>query len=193
MDRGYFSHGKQIRLKGYDYSKPGAYFVTLCCKDRQCYFGRIENRKIIFSTMGKIAKRNWENIPRHFKNVILDDYIIMPNHLHGIIHIIHDNNCRGLINQILTIVNQTHNTDITHWILMKDPNITLGKIIRYFKAKSTRFIRQNGYKIFAWQRNYYEHVIQNIKSLQTIRRYIINNPLKWDLDKDNPNIDRFIK
>ena len=109
----------------------------------------------------------------------------MPNHLHGIIHIIHDNNCGGLINQ-------TPKTDVNHWIMMKDPNITLGKIIRYFKAKSTRFIRQDGYKIFAWQRNYYEHIIQNIKSLQTIRRYIVKNPLKWDLDKDNPNIDLFL-
>jgi REP element-mobilizing transposase RayT len=189
---------RSIRLKNYDYSQAGAYFVTICCKNQQCYFGRIENRKIILSTSGKIAKMNWENIPRHYKNVILDEYVIMPNHLHGIIHIIHDDNRRGLINQTSTInpeastipprtltmephIIPKNTSDVSHWILMKDPNITLGKILRYFKAKSTRFIRQNGYKNFAWQRNYYEHIIHNKNVLNRIRNYINDNPFKWKI------------
>ena len=168
MDRSCFNNRKQIRLKGYDYSTPGAYFVTICCKDQHCYFGWIESREIKLSHIGQIVKRNWERIPRHFKNVRLDTYVIMPNHLHGIIYIINnENGSRDLINQIPTM-NQTptmnyqtpainsktfqnrKSSGVNNWILMKNPDMTLGKIIRYYKSKTTRFIRQNGYKNFAW-------------------------------------------
>jgi REP element-mobilizing transposase RayT len=170
------------------------------------------------SIIGQIAKQCWENIPDYFNNIQLDEFVIMPNHIHGIIHIVDDNNDggwvhgrdfingRGLINQTLTVDPDTptfgpdnptinkiptiefptknkKSSNDTNWILMKKSNITLGKIIRFYKTKTTRLIRQNRYKNFAWQRNYYDHIICNQIELNHIHQYTINNPLRWELDK----------
>jgi REP element-mobilizing transposase RayT len=232
-------HRKSLRLKGYDYSKPGFYFVTICCQDQQYYFGRIENQEMKLSTIGQITKQCWENIPGYFENTQLDEFVIMPNHIHGIIQIVSDVNRmdlvhgRGLINQTPTIghapptighdpptidpTNPTVDHDTpnkspvtptnknyrsieshtknkkssndTNWILMKNPNITLGKIIRYFKAKSTKMIRKSGYKNFRWQRNYYDPIIRDKKELRGIRKYIIENLLKWVEENNNLEIN----
>ena len=166
-------HRRSIRLKEYDYSEPGAYFITICTKDRQCLFGGIKNRKMIFSELGKIVKNCWQEIPIHFDNVNLDLFIIMPNHLHGIIYM-NDSICRGLINQ----------TPTEKWILQKTPKLVLGKIIRSYKAYASRIAHKNGFHDFQWQRNYYEHIIRNDNELNRIREYIINNPFNWELDRN---------
>ena len=163
---------RSIRLQEYDYSQDGFYYITICTRNRECIFGEILNGEIELSKIGKIANECWNQIPKHFNNVMLDEMIIMPNHLHGIV-IVENNHCRGLINQTPT-----------DWILQRDPRLVLGKIIRFYKARTTRLIHKNEIRYFTWQRNYYEHIIHNEKELYAIREYIINNPLQWHLDKN---------
>jgi putative transposase len=187
---------RSIRLKGYDYSQPGYYFVTLCTKDRECFLGEIASSKMILNEMGKMVENIWREIPIYFLFISIDQYIIMPNHFYGIIKIADQNkgshNCRGLINQTPT-GHQTYSSDpiSNDWILIKNPKITLGKIVRYFKAKSALEIRNEMGNSFCWQRNYYEHIIHDENELTRIRKYIQDNPVNWSNDEDNPvNINR---
>lgn len=173
-----FHNRRSIRLKGYDYAKSGAYFVTICCKDQQCFLGRIENQEIKFTTIGKIVKMNWENIPCYFKNVTLDEYVIMPNHLHGVI-VINDDDCGGIGRGEVTSPLPSPKSP------QRIQKPTLGQIIAYFKYQSTKYVNQlrktPGIKL--WQRNYYEHIIHSKNDINRIRKYIIENPLKWRVDK----------
>jgi REP element-mobilizing transposase RayT len=166
---------QSIRLKEYNYSQPGEYFVTICTYEKKCVFGKIIEEKIILSPLGEIAKKCWEEIPEHFPNVRLDEYMIMPNHVHGIIVI---TKRRDLINQIPTEIN---------FPLMKNPKMTLGKIIRNYKARSTKYIHDSGYVDFQWQSLFYDRIVRGDKELNNIRNYITDNPLKWYLDEENPN------
>ena len=164
-------HRKSIRLKNYDYSKPGIYFVTICTKNREFLFGEIVNGVIVLNDAGKIAQQCWLEIPEHFPCVSLDKFVIMPNHIHGIIIINHVAGVQNIeplqqFNQFQKII----------------PN-SIGSIVRGFKIGVTKWFRQNNILNVVWQRNYYEHIIRNEKELNKIREYIINNPLKWGLDK----------
>ena len=171
-------HRRSIRLQDYDYSQNGYYYITICTRNFVEYFGQIKNGKMILNKCGEIVKQCWDEIPQHFDNVTLDEMVIMPNHMHGIVVIdgySRNVSCRGLINQ----------TPTTKWILQKNPNMVLGKIIRSFKAMSCRLIRVNGFNRFQWHRNYYERIIRDEIELYIKRKYIINNPLKWHLDRNN--------
>jgi len=168
---------RSIRLPEHDYSKQGLYFLTICVKDHLCLLGKIENGDCVLSQVGRIVKKNWMDIPNAFPRVILDDYVIMPNHIHGII--ILAGHGRGLINQT-----PTGNDD--KWILMKNPKQTLGKIVRHFKARSAKQAHDAGGAIFKWQRNYWEHIIRNEKSYYKIKEYMHQNPLYWSQDEENP-------
>lgn len=155
---------RSIRLKGYDYSTPGAYFVTMCANRRKCIFGTINRGRIELSELGRIADRYWSQIPAHFKDVVVDSYIVMPNHAHVII-------------QILEGENGTRFEDLV------PPS--LGRIVAYYKYGSTKNInlaRGNSDKQI-WQRNYYDHIIRGDAELNVYRKYIVENPLKWDLDE----------
>jgi len=216
-----------LRLKGFDYSEPGAYFVTICTENRVCYLGNIVDGISISYPISDIIRETWQEIPQKFQCVDIDAFIIMPNHIHGIVIInkecrdlIHQapinnfikNNNVGLINQAPTknhlidkkgpLINQapTKNhapakgqiseinqtpSKTKNWILMQNPNQTVGKIIRYFKAKTAKTIHDRFFPSFQWQRNYYEHVVYSPRELNSIREYIINNPLKWALDREN--------
>jgi len=146
-----------LRLKGYDYSRNNAYFVTICTKNRELRIKTDEIRLII--------RQVWDNLPDHYDNIILDEFVIMPNHVHGII-IIQD--------------------DVVGADLRSARS--LSEIIRAFKSFSTREI--NKYLCISgqsfWQRNYYDHVIRGEKDLYSRRKYIRENPLKWELDEENP-------
>ena len=169
------------RLANYDYSKDGAYFITICTKNRVQSLARIENGKAVLPAIGKIINDLW---PATFESIDLfepDQYVIMPNHVHGIIHI-----RRGLINQTPT----TENPECG-WILMQNPTQNLGKVVRYFKAKATRIIRRNGLENFDWQRNYHDRIIRNECELNSKQEYILYNPLKWGLDRENPDSVNF--
>jgi putative transposase len=152
MERMYSHNRKTIRLKEYDYSRAGAYFVTICVQGHECILGSILDEEMQLSPQGKIAETCWHQIQEHFPNVALDAFICMPNHIHGIIYLYDAS--RGEVTSPL-------------------PLPTLGKVVAYYKYQSTKQMNtitgNIGVKI--WQRNYYEHIIRNSKELGNVRRY----------------------
>jgi len=175
-------HRRSIRLKGYDYSQAGGYFVTVVAWHRECLFGEVMNGKMVLNEYGKIANECWLAIPEHFPNVELGAYIIMPNHVHGVVVIV---NRRGTV----PVPN-----DNTHHPIQggETPPLrmpTLGQIVAYFKYQSTKemnLLDNTGTVTKFWQRNYYEHVIRDETDLQNKTDYIEANPLLWDEDDENP-------
>ena len=169
---------KSIRLQHWDYSSCGVYYVTICTKGRECFFGKIINGKMILSEIGEMVVQFWMEIPKHYPHVKLDEFVIMPDHLHG----------------VLIIQTIARNVETPHWGVSTGhipnphhnprwkPN-SLGSIICQFKSISTKRIRAMDFLNFAWQSRFYESIVRNEKHLYVIRKYIINNPLKFELDK----------
>jgi len=198
-------HRRSIRLQGYDYSQNGAYFITLCTHNRECLFGQIQNGQMILNEYGKIVEQCWNNLSNHYDNIELDAYVIMPNHFHGII-LITDNvdnvdNVRAIrelpIHElpIHELPRQRKHELPIHELPRQQQKqrqqqrrkMLLPKIVGRFKTNSAKQINQmrNTPGISVWQRNYYEHIIRDEKSLENIRNYIINNPAKWQDDDYN--------
>jgi putative transposase len=246
-------HRRSIRLKNYDYSSNGGYFITLVTKNREDFFGEIVNGEMFLSEMGKVAYNNWLDITNHFENVILDEFVIMPNHIHSVIFLDEE---RGVKFYALTEENELQsdsnsnfdNVTLNHLIreelydfnynfeeetdlteetteekTVKEINSfdnsycggvklyaqseqpqktlaneknnyfsnlspkknTISSIIRSYKASVTSNCRKINHHEFQWQRNYYEHIIRNEKSLNNIRKYIKENPMKWFIDREN--------
>jgi REP-associated tyrosine transposase len=150
---------KANRYKGYDYSENGNYFVTICTKARLDYFGEICAGKMILNEYGNIVQQRWLWLPDHFGYVRCDEYVVMPNHFHG----------------ILIIDNAGSGRDLT---LQNLP------IRRKIKSLS-ELIHQSGLKEFSWKRSFHDHIIRNEKSLNNIVQYIINNPSNWENDENN--------
>jgi REP element-mobilizing transposase RayT len=181
-------HRRSVRLKGYDYSLSGAYFITICTKDRECLFGQINTGEMILNEYGDIVQKYLEHLPERFSNMQFDIHVILPNHIHGII-IINDN-CRGEVFSPPDMSTPLHRYEPQKKggktpPLRREP--TLGNIIAYFKYQTTvkiNEIRDTFCPI--WQRNYYERVIRNDLELSKFRKYVQNNPLQWDIDKENP-------
>lgn len=181
-------HRRSIRLKGYDYSQAGLYFVTICCQDRECLFGAVENDEMILNDAGKIAKQCWLDVPEHFPNVVLHEYVIMPNHVHGIIEIVETvvgANIVGAKN-----FSPLHSPRQQHSSQRQQPterprgtSKTIGSMVRGFKIGVTKWMRQNTKTYDVWQRNYYESIIWNEQSYNRISEYIKNNPKNWQLDE----------
>jgi REP element-mobilizing transposase RayT len=178
-------HRRSIRLKGYDYSQEGLYFVTVCVQNRECLFGNVVNGEMVLNEYGKMVQMAWEELPQHYKNVELDEFVIMPNHIHGII-IITDSVGAGLKPAQMTIdTNDANNVgSVVRAGLKPAPTHGLSEIIRALKAFSARKINEirntRGEKL--WQRNYWEHIIRNQQSYQRIADYILTNPVKWEND-----------
>ena len=159
---------RSIRLPNYDYSLSGYYSVTICTAYRECYFGGIPEEKMMLSNIGKTALQCWQEIPDHFPAVNLDEYVIMPDHIHGIIVINDTGKTEERINKYQHVIPRS-----------------IGAIVRGFKIGVTKWCKNN--KIpFGWQRSFYERIIRNEEALDEIRRYIINNPAKWAKEKNNP-------
>jgi len=176
---------RSIRLKNYDYSKSGAYFITICTKNRQCLFGEIVNGEMILNDGGKIVEKCWIDIPEHFPNAILDEFIIMPNHIHGIIilnELDFDNVGANMVVDVGANNHSPPQNDRPHGTTR-----TIGSIIRGFKIGVTKWFRQNSNIHTVWQRNYYDHIIRNEIELIKIRKYIINNPRNWTNDNNYIN------
>jgi putative transposase len=167
------------RLKTWNYSSPGFYYVTICIKNHSCDLGKILHNKMNLSDIGKIIKKVWLSIPSYYKNVSLDEFTIMPNHIHGII-IIRNNRILGrdAINRVST----NEYNKLTRFNPMG--RNSLGEIIRWFKGKSTFYIHKIN-PHFYWQSRYYDHIIRSEKSLDAIRFYIRYNYLNWDTDEEN--------
>ncbi len=159
---------KSIRLKEYDYSNAGWYYITICTKNFVPWFGKVRASKVLYNELGLLVLKYIKEIQEHFNNAELDDFIIMPNHLHFII-ILND------------VVGTRDRVSLRRFGNIEKGSLSL--IINQFKGSVTRFARKNGYDKFAWQSRFYEHIIRNDKDLYRIRTYINNNPLKWELDE----------
>lgn len=183
---------RSIRLRGYDYSQEGCYFVTICCQDKIHRFGTIAEKKMMLNEYGKIAFTQWYKLQDRFINVQVDVFQIMPNHIHGII---------VLINPVGVGLAPTQNTQLT----IQQPNMsiraevnpaptniqnhnTIGDIVGTYKSlvayeclKIYKTNHQTMGKL--WQRNYYEHIIRDEQSYYAIAEYIENNPSNWDTDE----------
>jgi len=175
---------RSIRLKGHDYSQAGLYFVTICTENRQHLFGEIVNGKMGLNEYGNIVQQCWQEIPTHYPDTILHEFIVMPNHIHGIIQII---NCKTIVGvenfRPLHDVKRTSVGAENFPPLHQHPNCkprTIGAMVRGFKIGTTK---QLGKSI--WQRNYHEHIIRNNHSHEYIANYIVNNPKTWESDSLN--------
>ncbi len=163
---------KPHRKSGYDYNQSGAYFVTICIKDRKCLFGRIENEQLIHNHLGVIANECLEEIPKHFEEVELGEYIVMPNHIHCVILITTDNS----ENSSIKIMSSTP----------KRRYEKLPIIVANYKAAVTRRINKEvSDNDFGWQISFYDHIIRDDFGLGNIYNYIRNNPLTWNKDLEN--------
>ena len=170
-------HRDSIRLKGHDYSSEGFYFITICTEGRRCLFGTIINGKMVLNDYGKIVDNEWKNtIKIRSDDVVLHEYIIMPNHIHAIIQI-----RRGVShtpNEISHTPNEISHTpnEVSHTPL-QSPSKTLGAIVRGFKGAVSKQIGKS-----IWQRNYYDHIIRNRKDYEDHVKYIYENPIHWAKD-----------
>ena len=198
-------HRRSIRLAGYDYSQAGLYFVTLVCQDRAHLFGAIKDGIMYLNEFGQIAVDEWLHTQEVRNNVVLHEYVVMPNHIHGIIEILFPKESNNIVGEF------------------RSPSQTIGAIIRGYKiatikrikelvkrteeskgeyskgelqfaptvptvptaptARTREIIKSLAYKI--WQRNYYEHIIRDEKAYINISNYIIENPVKWEVDQLN--------
>ncbi len=166
-------HRRSIRLQGYDYSQAGAYFVTVCTQNKTCLFGEIVDDEMRLNEMGSTAERCWRAIPKHFHHATLDMFVIMPNHIHGIV--------------LLDDVGARHAVPLRPRFGQSVPG-SLSTLMRSYKSAVSKEINamRNTPGAAVWQRNYYEHIIRDESSLARIREYIENNPLQWALDRENP-------
>jgi REP element-mobilizing transposase RayT len=174
---------KSNRLQNYDYSSNWWYFITICTKNRESYFGEIINWKIVLNEYWEIVKKYYFEIPRHFSNVLIDEFIIMPNHVHFIIFCI-DVICRDVA-MLHLYVDSNKNFSNEYYSKISPKKWELWTIIRSYKSICTREINKLNKQFFAWQPNYYDRIIRNDDELNRIIKYIIYNPLKWELDKNN--------
>ena len=167
---------KRLRLKGYDYSQPGAYFVTICTKNRVNCFGEIVNGQMRGNGLAAVVQSCWNDLPNHYPNAQLDEFVIMPNHVHGIIFIV-------------DAVGSIHESTLPKTIRERRAML-LPKIVGRFKMNSAKRINElrGSPGVPVWQGNYFEHIIRNDKSLERIRDYIAANPQRWHLDKENANV-----
>lgn len=170
---------KSNRVQGYDYSSNWAYFITICTKDRQEFFGEIIDWEMVLNGFGNAVKWFWLEILNHFPSVVLDEFVIMPNHVHGILLI------QNIVETRQCLVS-TNNLDIKLNRFQNQWKWTISSIIGSFKSICTKTINKSQNKIyFSWQSNYYDRIIRNEDELTRIRKYILENPIKWELDKNN--------
>ena len=157
---------KQTRLQAYDYAQEGSYFISICAAERRCLFGDISEGEMRLNSVGEIAAVCWYQIPRHFPGIELGEYVIMPNHMHGIL-------------TTAVRMDKTGNPP--------NSNPSISTIVGRFKGAVTKQVRaiQGHEHMRVWQRGFYEHVIRTERALARMRQYICDNPVKWDLDEDN--------
>jgi len=174
---------RSIRIKDFDYSAPGAYFVTICAERRECLFGQVRDAAVRLTDAGEMIAAEWRELPRRFPFVELDVFQVMPNHVHGVLFL----GCRG---ESCIRPKESGEHEVRPYGTLPG---SLARVIQAFKSITTsRYIagvRSRGWEPFVrkvWQRNYYEHVIRNESDLADIRDYIGENPARWAEDEYNP-------
>jgi putative transposase len=153
---------ESTRLKGWDYSASGYYFITICTKNRDCLFGENINGKMVLNEYGEILEHCWNDLPNHYPNLKLDQFTIMPNHVHGIM----------IIKNVHDVPDKTHG---------------LFEFVRALKTFSARRINEHRQSpgIPVWQSRFHDRIIRDEKELHHIREYIVNNPMNWENDAHN--------
>lgn len=172
---------RSIRLPGYDYTQPGAYYITICTYQKQSWFGDVVNGEMHCNHLGSIAYSFWQALPRRFPHIQLDAFVVMPNHLHG----------------ILVITDEGRHTAIQHYLTLTKEQFgkpvpgSIPTVVRSFKSAVTQRINlmRRSPTPPIWQRNYHESIIRIEQGLDGVRQYIVNNPLQWPSDEENPQSD----
>lgn len=183
-------HRHSIRLKNYDYAQAGAYFVTICAWQRECLFGEIVNGEMVLNDTGRIIVEEWEKTAQIRSNIDLDVFSVMPNHFHAIF-LIHDNvgaYCMRPESVANAILLETNDNRAHVGAPLRRQSGSIGSVFAGFKSATTKQINiiRNNPGCPVWQKNYYERVIRNEDELSRAREYIVSNPMKWELDKENP-------
>ena len=186
-------HRHSIRLKDYDYSQAGAYFVTICAWQRECLFGEIVNGEMVLNDVGRIVVDEWEKTGNIRSNIELDVFSVMPNHFHAIF-LIHHNVEAHVDGAHISAPLPDQKMNVGAHCMRPESAIkrrksgSIGSVFAGFKSATTRQINmlRNNPGCPVWQRNYYERVIRNEDELSRARDYIVKNPVKWELDKENP-------
>jgi putative transposase len=171
---------ESTRLRGWDYSTAGAYFVTICTRRGETFFGAVTDGETRLSPVGKIAHRYWADIPNHFPHVTVDEWVVMPTHIHGIL--------------LIHAGPPTDGVETRHVASLRGGQTEFGplkpgslsRIVQAYKAAVTRWCRRNANPAFAWQPRFYEHIIRNDRSLDRVRRYIRDNPALWEMEREHP-------
>ncbi len=176
---------RSIRLREYDYSRQGAYYVTICTQNRECLFGNIQHNEMVLNHAGEMVCKTWNELSIKCPGIANDEFIVMPNHVHGIIYIV-----GAPLVGALSLESRMGGNDRAG---TRPAPTTLGDVVGIFKSISTHQyainVNANNWESFPgklWQRNYYEHIIRNEDELNRIREYILNNPLQWDNYENNP-------
>jgi putative transposase len=164
---------KTNRLKNFDYSNPGNYFVTICTKNRISWFGEIQDNEMILNQIGDQTKKCWTNIPKHFPHMVLDEFVIMPNHIHGILTV-GNNHPVGNNNYCSLRENQNEIPWQTKW------GKSISSAIRGFKIGVMKWCRQNNFGEFAWQKSFFDRIIRTEKELQKRKKLYLYQPSKLD-------------
>lgn len=179
---------KQLRLKGYDYSQCGSYYITICTQNRSCLFGDVRYGEIVLNDYGKIVQNEWCKTGEIRENIFVEDFIVMPNHIHGIIRV-DDDATKGHMQ-----CGNRGDGDVKNGHMQCAPtgnsfggsvSNSISTIVKLFKSTTTRQIKQirNASKSSIWQRGFYDHIIRDEDDLNRIREYIFTNPAKWEEDK----------
>ncbi len=199
-------HRRSIRLKGYDYTQAGAYFVTICTQNRECLFGEVVDGEMRLNAAGQMIQSVWNELPAFYPGVDIDEFVVMPNHIHGIIVLVGATPC----GRPVTPPNdhpvgatpcgrpepgqaQGRHRGLPLPTVTAMPTLSLPDVVHRFKTLTTKRyadgVKQLGWPPFPgrlWQRNYYEHIIRNEESLNRLRQYIANNPAQWQSDGESP-------
>ena len=185
-------HRKSIRFKGYDYSQDGVYFVTVCAQNRQCLFGKITDGEMKLNNVGEMVWNRWIDLKNRFPKIEIDEFIVMPNHFHGILSV-----GAGLVSALpellegMKLANKRIRADTRPAPTNQNADAkTLGDIICGFKSLTANEYIQNvktgkfpPFEKSLWQRNYWEHIVRDDDDLNRIREYVIDNPINWKIDE----------
>src|ERR671933_2524016 len=187
---------ESARCPNWDYTSNGYYFVTICTQNREDFFGDVVADRMQLSPVGKIVAEEWQKTAQIRSYIELDEWVIMPNHLHGIIMIknqpppplVETPRC-GISQQATFHPEETFQRNVSTTTRTAKSRLkpkSLGSIIGQIKTACTKRIWEAGFDDFEWQNRFYDHIIRDDESVHYIREYILNNPLKWELDKNNP-------
>lgn len=193
-------HRRSIRLPAYDYAQPGAYFVTICTQNRECVFGQVTQGQMILNDPGQMVESIWRQLPQHYPRVEVHAFVVMPNHVHGIIVLVGAGpGGANLVGADLVGAGPRACPDSGRPRVDSGqsqgiaPTMSLPDVIHRFKSLTTARYRtgvlQDGWQPFPgrlWQRNYYEHIIRDEEELNRVRQYIADNPARWEQDPENP-------